>query len=131
MEMFKGDFHSDFLSGLNQKFSGHNGFKTEDVLVPQGLVAGFNPYGLMLVSVFLCVYPKGIYKKEKGNLNIVMPESRWVHQSPLRSKTLLSSSSHKIELGLFLLSKTYREREKFGSDFGTNQHAQENLTIGA
>lgn len=64
MEMFKGDFHSDSLGGLNQKFSGHNGFKTEDIFVPQGLAAGFKPYGLM-VSVFLCVYPKGIYKKER------------------------------------------------------------------
>ena len=26
MEMVKGDFHSDFLGGLNQKFSDHNGF---------------------------------------------------------------------------------------------------------
>ena len=121
MEMVKGDFHSDFLGGLNQKFSGHNGFKTDDILVPQGPVAGFKPCGLMLVPVCLCVYPKGISKKEKGNLNIAMPKSRWVHESPLRLKTRLSSSSHKIELGLFLFSKTYRGlamREKFGSDFG-------------
>lgn len=81
MEMVKGDFHSDFLGGLNQKFSGCNGFKAEDILVPQGPVAGFKPYGLMLVPVFLCVYPKGIYKKE--NLNIVMPKIRWVLQSLL------------------------------------------------
>ena len=33
----------------------------------------------MLVPVFLCVYPKGISKKEKGNLNTAMPKSKWVH----------------------------------------------------
>lgn len=77
MEMFKGgDFHKRFFSGLNQKFSGHNGFKTEDVLVPQGLVAGFNPYGLMLVSVFLCVCIPRAYIKRKGKPEfVVMPRA--------------------------------------------------------
>ena len=83
MEMVKGGFHSDFLGALNHKLSGRNGFRAEDSLVPQGPVAGFKPCGLMLVPVFLCVYPKGIYKKEEENLNIAMPKIRWILQSLL------------------------------------------------
>lgn len=69
MEMFKGGISTViFLVVLIRSLVAIMVLGTEDVLVPQGLVAGFNPYGLMLVLCFCACIPKGIYdKKEKGN----------------------------------------------------------------
>ena len=86
-KMVKGGSHNDFLSGLNQKGSGHNGSKATGVsprlrvqflaIILNGSprVLGWEPQGHSL--------PFHIQKRKKRNLIIGMPKGRWVHQTLL------------------------------------------------
>jgi len=76
-----------------------------------------------------------IYKKEKRNLKIGIPEGRWAHQTLLQClKTIVAGSTNKIGLELLLFSKTYDGlliRKNVESDFGRNQLVWESLIVGA